>query len=176
VEYALLYTFSTIPQTLAAALGVLAAFVLYRLQSDSSTQWQDAYTLVSQFGGDVPTQLIKPQTNLGTLLGTQRFESLLRELEPRYEKGGWPATGSSQYLAYLRLKASIAPRRKILTALKWAFWATAAVILLSVLVLCIAHTFSQCTWLGGVVLAIGVCSLAWCLWLYYGLIRAALWN
>jgi hypothetical protein len=39
VEYALLYTFSTIPQTLAAALGVLAAFV----------QWQDAYTLVSQF-------------------------------------------------------------------------------------------------------------------------------
>ncbi len=45
VEYALLYTFSTIPQTLAAALGVLAAFVLYRLQSDSNTLWQDAHEL-----------------------------------------------------------------------------------------------------------------------------------
>lgn len=33
MENALFYTFSTIPQTLAAAIALLAAFVLYRLQS-----------------------------------------------------------------------------------------------------------------------------------------------
>jgi hypothetical protein len=35
LENAVLYTFSTIPQTLGAAFAVLAAFVLYRFQADA---------------------------------------------------------------------------------------------------------------------------------------------
>jgi hypothetical protein len=83
VEYALLYTFSTTPQTLAAALGVLAAFVLYRLQPHGNTRWQDATELINQFGV-ADWAHAAPETTLGDLLGAQQYEKLLEELEHRY--------------------------------------------------------------------------------------------
>jgi hypothetical protein len=67
-------------------------------------------------------------------------------------------------------------RRRILRVLKAAFWHTAGVILFSVVLLCFAHTLSEYTRLAIVMLALGVASVAKCLWLYWRLISAALWN
>jgi hypothetical protein len=175
VEYALLYTFSTIPQTLAAALGVLAAFVLYRLQSDSATLWQDAQELVNQFGA-AQWAAAAPEVTLGDLMGDQKYEMLLAELKRAYAERDAPAAGTTRYLAYVRFKSNLAARRRILSALKVAFWATAAVILLSVILLCTAHAFYDCTDMARAALVLGFASVSACLWLYWLLIRAALWN
>lgn len=175
MEYALLYTFSTIPQTLAAALGVLAAFVLYRLQSDSNTLWQDAHELVNQFGAG-QWAAAAPELTLGDLMGEQRYEMLLAELKRSYAEHEPPAAGTVRYLTYARLKVNLKARREILAALKLAFWATAAVILLSVPMLSFAHILSNCTALASATLALGAVSVAGCLWLYWRLISAALWN
>lgn len=176
MQYALLYTFSTIPQTLAAALGVLAAFVLYRLQSDSKTQWEDAREqLTGGTDGNAPTRLVQPPTTLNGLLGEQRFDELLAELGRIYEDQT-PSRGSIKDLTYARLKASVKARNSILRALKVAFWWTAAVILTSVIVLCCTQVFWCYTVISSLVLAIGVASVARCLTLYYRLIRAALWG
>ena len=47
MENALFYTFSTIPQVLAAAIALLAAFVLYRLQTINA-QIEEKSTVVQQ--------------------------------------------------------------------------------------------------------------------------------
>jgi hypothetical protein len=168
MEYALLYCFSTIPQTLAAALGVLAAFVLYRLQSDSEPRWNDARELIGHFGGE-------QRTALDDLLTAQRYSALLAELERKYA-GGSPPLASTQYQCFGRLKTSLRTERAILIALKQAFFVTAAVILLSIFVLTVAHAFWKCTVIAVPVLFAGWASVALCLWLYWRLVRAALWG
>ncbi len=131
--------------------------------------------LVSQFGAG-QWAAAAPEVTLGDLMGEQKYDMLLAELQRSYAEHEPPAPGSGQYLAYARFRANLTARRRILAALKVAFWATAAVILLSVLLLCFAHMFYDCTRLARVMLAVGVASVAGCLWLYWRLISAALWN
>jgi hypothetical protein len=177
VEYALLYTFSTIPQTLAAALGVLAAFVLYRLQSDSQTLWDDAHALINQFGPHEPTRIYQADRTLGELLGSQQYEKLLAEFEDRWQtpRHALPET-SMHRVIYRKLKANLEARRRILATLKVAFWVTAAIIVASLVLLCVANRVSQDVDVARGVLFAGVASTALCLWLYWRLVRAALWK
>jgi len=157
---------------------VLAAFVLYRLQSDSASLRQDAQTLIGAVDNTQPTQSADPPATLSKLLGSERYKELLTELEYIYQRdqARFPPSGSGQEHAYLRLKANIESRDKILAALRTAFWLTAPVILGSVLVLCCAHTLSQYTPVTGFVLFLGAASLLVCLWLYWRLITAALFD
>jgi hypothetical protein len=60
MQNALLYTFSTISQTLAGAIALLGAFVLYRLQAvDASIRFLSAYfsSRVKNSGGAAPSLL-----------------------------------------------------------------------------------------------------------------------
>lgn len=176
MEYALLYTFSTIPQTLAAALGVLAAFVLYRLQSDSGTRWDDARELIGHVGNQLPP-MIEGRPSLNDLLRSQRYEDFLAEVDWRTKAtNAPPQPGSVAYLAYGRLQTNVAARQKILASLKVAFWVTAIVILLSVVVLCVAHEFAERSCVAIPTLFLGVLGLLICLGLYWRLVKAALWN
>ena len=54
MENALFYTFSTIPQVLAAAIALLAAFILYRLQATNS-QIEEKSSTVQQLCTDQRT-------------------------------------------------------------------------------------------------------------------------
>jgi hypothetical protein len=173
VEYALLYTFSTIPQTIAAALGVLAAFVLYRLQSGSTTQWDDAQQLLNDFGAHTKTDSM-PETTLGQLLGAQDYPRLAMEFEVRFNDPGVPYRGLTKELALARLKASVAARDRIVTALTRAFWVTASVILASVVILALAHTIWTHPVTSWTVLLLGFVMLFFCLRLYWLVICAAL--
>ena len=166
MENGLLYTLSTIPQTVAAAFGVLAAFILYRLQSDGSTMWEDARTLVSSFRN-------QNRNRLNDLLGSQQYGVLLGEAEALYANvANRPPIGSAQDLAYKRLNGSLAARRKIVGALRGAFLVTAAVITLCVVEIPLAHRMDS--WIALAVLLFSILGLALCLWLYWLLIRAAL--
>lgn len=88
-----------------------------------------------------PTRFANPPSTLSKLFGSERYKELFGELKDVYENAA-PA-GSTKEHAYLRLKANVESRDRILAALKIAFWVTAPVILGSVLVLCCAHTLSQ---------------------------------
>ena len=52
MDSALYYTFSTIAQTLAAAVALLAAFVLYRLQTLNSEIEERSDRVLQHYGGD----------------------------------------------------------------------------------------------------------------------------
>jgi hypothetical protein len=176
MEYALLYTFSTIPQTLASALGVLAAFVLFRLQSIHQTLWDDARELVNPFGAN---QWIAGDVNLtfADLMGTQKYDSLLAELKRRYATGQPPPPGSAQELSYKRFTANLLSRYQIRNALRVAFIATAVVIVGSVFELALAQVIIRIPHcVGYLLLALGLAALALCLRLYWLVVQAALWT
>lgn len=178
LDYALLYTFSTIPQTLAAAFGVLAAFVLYRLQSDSHRMWEDAQAITQAFGGFAESEF------RARLLGEQRYDELLAHcnellagpLPEGWGQGSMPK-GSAQELAYVRFSTNVASRQAINDALRRAFLVTGITIAGSVVVLTIAHKIIYLpVCLVYVLMFLGVAALLWCLRLYWRLVRAALWG
>jgi hypothetical protein len=175
METVLFYTFSTIPQTVATALGVLAVFVLYRLQADSETRWHDSRTLLEQFVGVDGTCVTQPGATLSDLLGRQEYKRFVTELGDHYAAGaGNPPPGSVRHLAWGRLKASIAARDQIIAALNKAFLFTSITILYSLGMLIVAQTAGAFP-LGALLsLLLGIGCVAYCLSLYWIVIRAAL--
>jgi hypothetical protein len=174
METVLLYTFSTIPQTVAAALGILAVFVLYRLEADSETRWHDAHSLLGQFGGAEPTRITQPETTFSDLLGRQEYKQFVAELKARYAATGYPEPGSERHLAWGRLKSSLAARDHIVAALKKAFFYTSGAILASLGMLIVAPVAAAFPFGALVVLFLAWLLVAYCLTLYWLVIRAAL--
>ncbi len=118
---AVLYVFSTIPQTLGGAFGILAAFVLYRFQSDMATRERNAQTLVELLPGEH-----KPTA--WRYLADNRYEEFLSLL-----KGEPPQT--IQLYAFIKFKASVEGWPAIRKLFAWAAGSTALTVVFCLLCL-----------------------------------------
>jgi hypothetical protein len=166
MESAVLYTFSTIPQTLGAAFAVLAAFVLYRFQGDAAVD-RDIDEIMQIFTIVEHRQLLREALEEGL----QKFVGQMDMLFRNPSGPSRPQVESHQYKVLGRLVTAAASQPDIRVPLCRAFIWTGVVIVGSVIVLCFEKQIAAYTTWAAVVLAVGVIGLAWCLILYWRLIE-----
>lgn len=163
MENALFYTFSTIAQTLAAAIALLGAFVLYRLQS-LSAEIEDAAGSAIQYylPNDEVHQLIvkKDYVALVTLLDT---------IQPPANEA--PET-VKRHIAALRSLVPLKIQLRFL--LKVSLSLTILLIVASVVVLATTPLIAASSSIACTVFGVGVAAFIACLILYALLISKAI--
>jgi hypothetical protein len=158
VENALYYTFSTIAQALAAAMTLLAAFAMYRLNAIDEESRGAAFLIESGTGGGVP---------LRTHYLLSHWDKCIEAASSRIA-----ATGAGPEMVALREK--IRQLRNTAHALRRVLWialiATALVMTGSVEVLayvpsiCVAGLARQTLGWGGAGFAICLLTYCWLVW------------
>lgn len=165
VDTALYYTFSTIAQTLAAAIALLAAFALYRLQGLLNTIEITSLELANGFQGEDLLALLSTRLD-GDFI---EFERLMSE-PPKY------ATSIHAEPLVSRRRTFSAALRQASSIRRWLNYSlavSAAVILGAIIVLTRVPTIAISP-SGNLVLCGGIVGTGVCLIAYYGLIRKAL--
>jgi hypothetical protein len=162
MENALLYTFSTMAQTLGGAIALLSAFVLYRFQSLDAAMAKEALALRPEF-----------QMAAGNVAEYDRIESvgeykeLLESIKTRGE-------GSFSVSAFKRLKHNVISKRKITDAFMAAVSCTGTTMMFSIIVLPITHILVARSAVSYCILLTGVILFGVCIWIYWLVISAAL--
>ena len=141
MENSLYYTFSTIAQSLAAIMGLLGAFALFRLQSIESDLRTRGAGIAKSFLG---------HQDMSDALAHEDFARLLKVFDAHV------STIDIRFAAYEkanidRFRVLVPLRGDITSSLKWSFFATALTMTGSVLVLTIVHKLAQAQtllWLG----------------------------
>lgn len=160
----LYYTFSTIAQSLAGAIGLLGAFVLFRLQSlkgEIETDARQISTVVdSVLGGDDARNLFR----------NGRYRDLLKRL------GEITVQQSTYQCADERARLSLLLDRKdsVLRRFKVALYLTVGLIMTSVSILVSAEPLARCAPLATSLFVLGLLLLAACLASYVALMHESL--
>jgi hypothetical protein len=164
VENALFYTFSTIAQTLAAAIALLGAFALYRLQSIGASLRDLADSVIQPY---------LPNDTALKLSGEEKFAEL-----DEYLRNTPPANPQSANAPFYSGKRSafadhVATRASIQCLLKWVLATTVMVISGAVAVLGVTPTVVS---VGAptAVLVVGIGAFIGCLVFYAVFVMAAL--
>jgi hypothetical protein len=179
VEYALLYTFSTIPQTVGAAFGLLAAFVLYRLQWLDRELWEQTNYLV----GDWLSQELKAE--LGALRSRRRYRKFQHALAGAIEEYRRRMARQNVVSEDLtpwsdgktrleNLEWAVAASEAVRTATWRALWPTALTIVCSTAAIPFAHVICGSFSLSWCFILIDLLLLTACLVTYMMLIRSAI--
>ena len=180
MENAILYTFSTIAQALAGTIALLAAFVLYRLQSLESGMWEDSAVA---FDGSPFTH--EEMAALQSLRGRREYagfsDALDKAVEARSvrlaaqgqpEPQGPFGPGNRARLSHVREGVAVSNRVK---ARLWqALWPTAGAMIYSIGAIPAAHLIHCRLTASWIVLSVGIIAFVACLGFYLLLIRAAL--
>ena len=173
MESALLYTFSTIAQALGGAIALLAAFVLYRLQSLDKLMWEcsgdlrEAYPAGTQQIQHDQMRAMGQWRQILIDVQVQADESRRHRLPSPY--------GPKGMAPYTRLATSFMTSQGISRQFKTAAWATALEMVLSVAVLPFAHLLIEWPVLSWTVLiGVGVIGFSWCLWTYWRVVSVVL--
>jgi hypothetical protein len=174
MENALLYTFSTIAQALGGAFALLAAFVLYRFE------------VLSKIMYPIPDHL---RNEIAVASGgnfqwydTLNVQGRLTELIERVDKifadygGTVPILNETSAGRYADLKNADKLRAFLSRRFKVAAVTTGGVMFYTVAAIPFAHVV-YCMWAVSVLLlAIGIIGFGASLWLYWTVIRAALFG
>lgn len=160
----LYYSFSTIAQTLAGAIGLLGAFVLFRLQSLSA---------------EIESNASQIATVVDMVVGGEEAQTLFRqgqyhEVLNRLGKITVPPTTYQCTRERSRLPILLDRKDSLLWRFKIAFYLTIGLIMASVSVLVIAEQLAGRTSLASVVFALGLLWLAACLASYLSLMLESL--
>jgi len=141
MENSLYYSFSTIAQSLAAMMGLLGAFALFRLQSIDSDLRSRGAGIARSFLG---------HKGMSDALAHEDFAQFLREFDSHI------ATITVTFSAYEqanidRFRVLIGQRPAITSSLRWSFITAVLTMMGSVLVLTVVHKLPQAQfllWLG----------------------------
>jgi uncharacterized membrane protein len=153
MENALFYTFSTIAQTLAAAIGFLGAFALYRFQSTRAilTEYSN-YIIHETFENEETKALVREE----------KFEELQKYIRSSRSKDNpqvYPNFESNMQTFDTNLKSMLSMRYK----LKQALTLTIIVIVISIAILIFTPTIA-CSFLAiKIIFTLGFILLVWCL-------------
>jgi hypothetical protein len=160
----LYYTFSTIAQSLAGAIGLLGAFVLFNLQSinEEIERYASQIATVLSLGAsdDEPKKMLRDR----------RYHELLERLSTT-------VLAPSTYQCddeRVRLPLLLYKRDTLVSHFKLALYLTVAVIFTSVIVLIFAEAIASIAAVEYFVFAVGVIGLARCLAAYVSLMRTAI--
>ncbi len=130
LENAIYYTFSTIPQVLAGAIGLLAAFVLYRLQKITKETDRTIFVPLQFYEGKIYSKL-----------NSMHIQNKRRELLDFFKKNKKKAnirteTKSSIFdLHITRVEYLLDYKRRLLRDLKISLLLTAGLIVASLVIL-----------------------------------------
>jgi hypothetical protein len=170
MESALLYTFSTIAQSLGGAFALLAAFVLFRFQALAATMWESATVMrgiLARFRGNFQ--------RYDTLLVQAKYEVLIEEIELIIKRDQPPL--SEAELAHLaRLRELIQQHTRLKVTFRLAAFTTGAVMLFSVAAIPFAHIVYCVDVLSWLLLIMGVGGFIACLHLYWAVIKTAVYD
>ena len=158
------YTFSTIAQALAGAIGLLGAFVLFRLQALSTEIESDASRIagaIDQFQGHGFAE--------SQLHGSQYLELLQVWAKTTFPSGFYLCERERARLPILLSKKDSLVRR-----FKTAFYLTIGLIMLSVSILAVAERLIGYPSLVPVIFVLGLVGLAVCLYSYISLMLESL--
>jgi hypothetical protein len=163
---ALFYTFSTIAQTLAGAIALLSAFLLYRLQSLNSEI--DSHSM----------SLRKACTGRGQAQADKAFDLHHRGKHQElidFTEACFPQDRSGTVILSLEyLSAAVKLRASLFRRFHWALWLTAGLIVGSVIVLAVAPAVEDCTLAAVALFIVGIAWLALCIGSYVLLILRSL--
>ena len=150
---ALYYTFSTIAQTLGAAIALLGAFVLYRLQGLNTEV------------DHIVTQQILPHCG-GTArhaLDQLHAERKHREFLLHVPEAVAPQASEHLHIPLARLREVVASRSSLLRGFRIAVISTVAVTTLAVAVLAWVPCIAKSAHLSALLLVLGICAFLGCL-------------
>jgi hypothetical protein len=122
-DNALLYTMTTIAESLGSAMALLAAFALYRLQSLSRQMEEDSRQVAEAIGGFATPEERERLAQLRAAEDWQQFITLMVEVRNKLQ--GDPGINPRLWMA--RLPRDYQTRRAILAALSVALILTAIV-------------------------------------------------
>jgi hypothetical protein len=130
LESAIYYTFSTIPQVLAGAIGLLAAFVLYRLQKLTREMDRAIYVPVQFYEGKIHSEL-------NSMYIQNKRKELLAFFKKNKKKANIRTETKSGIfdLHILRVEYLLDYKRRLLRDLKISLLLTAGLIVSSLVVL-----------------------------------------
>ena len=167
MENALFYTFSTIAQTLAAAIAILGAFVLYRLQSLSAEIEDAALTAIQPYLPNDEVNRLRAENDYAALV------TLLGTIQPTVNKASEVAI---PFVASKRaaLPALLALRAQLHRLLRASLSFTVVLIAASVIVLATTPLIAASANITCTTFGVGVVAFVACLILYARLIVKAL--
>ncbi len=141
-ENSILYTFSTIPQALGGAFGLLSAFVLYRFQSINRAMEHAAIPLRGMIDDQDPTD---QNERFELALAHSQFWKIVAWINQKIRTpAGLRLYSIERKAAHIRMSLGIAQRRGILFVFWIALWATAVLMAWSVWVIPRAHYWFAC--------------------------------
>ena len=160
MQAALFYTFSTIAQTVAAALAVLGAFVLYRLNQYGVEMAEHSETVALRVGHAPEHQEeLRRLDRLGDWEGVFRYSAIP-------SVGALLPTNPAAPDARALLGAIIARRKRVLRLMGWSAGLTLALLILSIAVLALTPAILSLPWAPAVTLMLGVVLFVACLGAY----------
>ncbi len=159
---AVYYTFSTVAQTLAGAIALLAAFVLYRLQSVNQVLVRDGERVA------VPLAQLEPKANEMVELG--KFQDLLDAAN----NADYPPGHGQAKIERARLAASLHTHTVLVEEFRFALYLTAATIVYAVAALVFAPIILRSSIVSGAVLAVGLLAFIWCIIRYVVVLRSSI--
>jgi len=162
LENALFYTFSTIAQTLAGAIALLAAFVLYRLQALNAGIDQWSQTILGLYGG--PDRRV---------VDDHYVRGQLRELLSYITEHPPDAGEKHLDVPVSRLDSLLRQRKAVLAGFKCSLLLTVLLVAASVMALAFTPDISRASY-SLIVLIIGILWLGGCLASYAWLVNKAL--
>lgn len=168
LQSALFYSMSTIAQTLAGAMGLLGAIVLFALQETSRSIERAAKKLI-----EIPHESMSP-LYLRHLLTRRSFHELARHYGQLLQPGGSTETSAEALVHYSTLTWELEHDH----ALRRSFWtallASGVVIAYSLICGGLSPQLSANARLGQLVLGVGILGAVGCLILYGFLLRVML--
>jgi hypothetical protein len=170
MEYALLYTFSTSAQALGGAFALLAAFVLYRFQVIGPTMANHVLQItgnLSRGGADL--------ARFRTLAVQGKWPDVMVEID-RIRAQTNPTFSPDELAMIDRMKATVQLQSDLATAFRRGAIATGAVMAYSVAAIPFAHKVYGMACISWLLLAFGVSGFISCLWLYWKVIKTAIYR
>jgi hypothetical protein len=178
MENALLYTLTTIAQSVAAAFGLLAAFVLFRLQSLDQGLWQDTSDLIGDYFNEdekARLQTLRSQKQYGPFL--EALATALVRWRQYMATQGVPEVQTPWSDGDTRIgnvRWSVEASRIIKRRLWQALWPTVVTVFCTTAAIPTAHLICQSAPLSWFSLAIALAMFLVCLGMYVSLIAAAI--
>ena len=174
MENGLLYTFSTIAQALGGAFALLSAFALYKFQSLKEMMHRDADM--------ISTIWIAPQNGpiYRRMIANGDYEAVADLAEHQVNTAvGTSAEGTMPIIwgeCCHRIRANSSIYRNVSSLFKRSAVTTGIVMIGSVAAIPLAYPIHCIMWLACTVLVIGVGGFALCLFQYWSLIKAAVYD
>jgi len=165
MENALFYTFSTIAQTLAAAIALLGAFALYRIQTIGSSLHDLGVTAMQPYLPDDTARKLSAEEKYVDLL------EYLRNTQPRNPR---EANDPYQVATRRTLGTHVKTLSSLHRLLKWALAVTVVVIVSSVIILAVTPAIAAKPGVTVAVFTVGIGSFAGCLVVYAVLVMRSL--